>query len=44
MTYEGFIEIDERLTLDLLQAAELLLSRVEKLGALPDPESGDSQS
>lgn len=34
MTYEGFIEIDKRLTLDLLQAAELLLSRVEKLGAL----------
>ncbi len=33
--YQGFVEIDERLTLDLIQAAELLLSGVEKLGALP---------
>jgi hypothetical protein len=39
--YEGFIEIDERLTLDLIQAAELLLSSIENLAALPKP--GDSR-
>lgn len=39
--YEGFIEIDERLTLDLIQAAELLLSSIENLAALPEP--GDSR-
>lgn len=41
--YEGFIEMDERLTLDLLQVAEVLLSRVEQLGALPEPESDHGQ-
>jgi hypothetical protein len=38
--YEGFIEIDERLTLDLIQAAELLLSSIENLAALPEPGDG----
>jgi hypothetical protein len=36
--YEGFIEIDERLTLDLIHAAELLLSSIENLAALPEPD------
>ena len=32
--YEGLLEVSERLVLDLIQAAEVLLGEVERLGAI----------
>ncbi len=33
--YEGFLEINERLVVDLIQAAEVVFSEVDKLGNIP---------